>query len=133
MHFLNLHEILNIMKKTISFIAQIFWKLLTPKNGLPSIPKRSSFTTPFGSQSVRGSQTLLKSPRNRFYPNFPLIQDKLSLKHLSQSDPKSKDSLLTRWLLITCILLIVERNPGNLSNRNYLQNQKQFLKVLLHF
>ena len=39
---------------------------------------KTCFGTLFGSQSVRGSQALLKSERHRFYPYFPLIQDKLS-------------------------------------------------------
>ena len=54
-------------------------------------------------------------------------------KHLSQSDPKFKDCLLTPWRLIRCILLIVERNSSNQFKRNYLKKQKQFLKILLHF
>ena len=61
-------------------MAQIFWKFLTPKNKLPWMAKRSCFRTSFESQSVCGFQTLLKSGRNRFYPDFPLIQDELSLK-----------------------------------------------------
>ena len=69
-----------ILKKSMSLTPQIFWKLLTPKNVLPWMPKSSCFRTPFGSQSVRVSQTLVKSARNRFYPIFPLIQDKLSRK-----------------------------------------------------
>ena len=38
------------------------------------------FRTPLGKQRVHGSQTLAKSARWHFYPNFSLIQDKLSLK-----------------------------------------------------
>ena len=72
-HFWNLHEILHILKRSIRLIAQIFLKLLTPKNVLCWMPKSSSFRTPFSSQSIRGSQTLLKSTQNSFYPNFPLI------------------------------------------------------------
>ena len=79
-HFLNQHEIFHILKKSIILMAEIFLKLLTPKNVLPWMPKSSCFRTPFGSQSVRGSQGVLKSGRDCFYPNFPLIQDKLSRK-----------------------------------------------------
>ena len=79
-HFWNLHEILHILKRSIHLIAQIFLKLLTPKNVLPWMPKSSCFRTPFGSQSIRGTQGLLKSGRDCFYPNFSLIQDKLSRK-----------------------------------------------------
>ena len=38
------------------------------------------FRIPFPSPSVRGSQTLLKSARQHFYPNFPLNQEKLCYK-----------------------------------------------------
>ena len=54
-------------------------------------------------------------------------------KQLSESGPKCKHCFLTRWRLITCILLIVERTSGNQINRSYLKNQKRFFKVLLHF
>ena len=45
-----------------------------------SIPESPCFRTLFGNQSVRGPQTLLKSPWQHVYPNFPAIQDKLSQK-----------------------------------------------------
>ena len=79
-HFRNLPENFHILEKRISLIAQIIGKFLTPKNVLPWMPKISCLRTPSGSQSVRGSQALLKSTRNRFYPNFPLIQEKFSPK-----------------------------------------------------
>ena len=44
------------------------------------MPKSSCLRTPFGSQCAHWSQTLLKSARQDFYPNFPLIWDKLSWK-----------------------------------------------------
>ena len=40
----------------------------------------SCFRTRFLTQSVDVSQTLLKSPRQHFYPNFQLIENKLSQK-----------------------------------------------------
>ena len=50
------------------------------------IPKRSCFWTPFSSQRVNGSQTLLKSARQYFYPILTSFWDKLH----------SKGSLLVR-------------------------------------
>ena len=44
------------------------------------IPEGSWFRTPFESQRVHVSQTLPKSARQHFYPNFPLTMDKLSHK-----------------------------------------------------
>ena len=80
LHFWKVHEILDILQKSTSLMAQMVWILLTSKNVLPWISKRSCFRRPFESQIVRTSQTLLKSARNCFYPNFPLIEDKLSWK-----------------------------------------------------
>ena len=42
------------------------------------MPERSFFTKFFDSQRVNGSQALLKSARQQFYPNISLISDKLS-------------------------------------------------------
>ena len=80
LHFWNLHEILHILKKRITLMAEIFSILLTPKNVFPWMPKSSSFRTLFGIHSIYGSQALSKSTRHRFYPDFPLLQDKLSWK-----------------------------------------------------
>ena len=78
--FWNLHKILDILKRKISFIAYLFWKLWTLKNVINWMPQRSSFRTPLGSQSVNESQILLKPASQNFYPNFLLIWGKLSLK-----------------------------------------------------
>ena len=61
-------------------MAQIFWKLLTPKYALTGIPKSSCFRTPFGDERVHVSETLLKSAQHHFYANFPLFQNKLIWK-----------------------------------------------------
>ena len=77
LHFSNLHKILSIFKKKNTFIASIFPKLLIAKNVVTWMPE-SCFRTPFRIQRLKGSQTLLKSARQRFYPNFPLISNKFS-------------------------------------------------------
>ena len=53
---------------------------MTPKNVVAWMPESSCFRTLFRSQSVYGSQTLLKFARQDVYPNFSLIQDKLKEK-----------------------------------------------------
>ena len=78
LHFWNLHKILSVLKKKITFIAQIFMKLLSPENVVSRIRESSCFRTPFGSQRVKWSETLLKSALRHFYGNFPLISTKLS-------------------------------------------------------
>ena len=65
-------------QKNFSFIAWIIEKLLTPKNVVPWIPENSSFGTLFGSQIVDWCQRPLKSVWQHLYPNFPLIQDRLT-------------------------------------------------------
>ena len=45
--------------------------------------KRSSFSTPFCNQRVKEFETLLKSERHDYFPIFPRIRDKLSLKKSS--------------------------------------------------
>ena len=80
LHVRNLHKILLIFNKKISFIALIFRKLLNPTNVVTLMPVSSSFRTPFASKRVHGSQTLLEFALQHFHPNFPLIKDNLSWK-----------------------------------------------------
>ena len=68
------------LKKRISLMAQIFCKLVTPKNVLSWMPSSFCFRAPLKSERVHGSQTLLKSAWENFYCNFPVFQDKLSGK-----------------------------------------------------
>ena len=64
--------------KRITLIAQIIWKLLSPKNEVTWMAESSYFRRPFGSQHVKCSETLLKSEQRQFYANSPLISRKLS-------------------------------------------------------
>ena len=48
-HFWNLHKILRILKKKITFILSIFPELLIPKNIVTWMPGSPCFRTPFGS------------------------------------------------------------------------------------
>ena len=60
-------------------MAQIIWKLLTPKNLVTLMPGSSCFRTPFANQRVHGSQTLTNSAWLHNYRSFPLIRDKIKL------------------------------------------------------
>ena len=61
LHFQNLHEILNICNKKMSFIADLFAKLRTPKNVVRYMSKKSRFKGPFDRQHGKRVQTLLRS------------------------------------------------------------------------
>ena len=61
LHFRNLHEILNISKKKMTFIADLFPKLRTPKNVVRYLSKKSRFKGPFDRQHGKRVQTLLRS------------------------------------------------------------------------
>ena len=69
-YFWNLHEILNILKKKMIAIANVFPKLQTVKEFVRSLSRKRRFRTPFDSQHIKGFQTLVKSARERFYWSF---------------------------------------------------------------
>ena len=60
-HFWNLQQILDILKKKMIVIATLFRKLQTVKDLVRPLSKKHRFRTPFDSQHVKGSQTLVKS------------------------------------------------------------------------
>ena len=68
MDFRNVHEILNICKKKMTFIADLFPKLRTPKNVVRYMSKKSCFKGPFDWQHGKRVQTLLLSePQHRYH------------------------------------------------------------------
>ena len=68
LHFRNLHEILNIFKKKMTFIADLFPKLRTPKHVVRYLSKKSRFKGLFDRQHGKRVQTLLRSePQHRYH------------------------------------------------------------------
>ena len=68
LRFRNLQEILNICKKKMSFIADLFVKLRTPKNVVRYMSKKSRSKGPFDRQHGKRVQTLLRSePQHRYH------------------------------------------------------------------
>ena len=67
LHFRNLHEILNICKKKMSFIADLFVKLRTPKNVVRYMSKKSRSKGSFDRQHGKRVQTLLWSVSQHRY------------------------------------------------------------------
>ena len=61
LHFRNRHEILNICDKKMTFIADLFAKLRTPKNVVTYMSKKSHFKGPFDRQHGKRVETLLRS------------------------------------------------------------------------
>ena len=61
LNFRNLHEILNIINKKMSFIADLFAILRTPKNVVRYMSKKSRFKGPFDRQHGKRVQALLRS------------------------------------------------------------------------
>ena len=59
-HFWNLHQILDISEKKIIVIATLLRKLQAVKDFVRPLAKKHFFGTPFVSQQVKGSQTLVK-------------------------------------------------------------------------
>ena len=57
-HFWNLDQILNILKKKMIVIATLLRKLQTVKDFFRPLSKKHRLRTPFDSQYVKGSQTL---------------------------------------------------------------------------
>ena len=68
--------------KKISLIAQVFLKLLTPKDVLITMDNSASFWKPFRSEHVNESQKLLNSAEKYLYPTTSLFRGKLSYKEL---------------------------------------------------
>ena len=61
LRFRNLHEILNICKKKMTLIADLFPNLRTPKNVVRYLSKKSRFKGTFDRQHGKRVQTLLRS------------------------------------------------------------------------
>ena len=118
--FLNVHEIYNILKKTMSVLAWLFPKLLFPKEVATETSRRSCFRTPFGNQRLNGFQTPLKVGRHHYYPLFPWISGKLIWK---------KTALL--WSKILRLFANTLTADDKYSCR-YMQNFLQQIQTLLY-
>ena len=80
LHFRNVHEVYNILKKRMSVMAWLFPKLLFPKEVATETSRMSFFRTPLGNHRVNEFQTSLKVATHHYYPLFPWISGKLSWK-----------------------------------------------------
>ena len=79
-HFSNLRPVLNILKKKIILIAIAFPKIQTVKDFVRPHSKKRRVRTPFESQHVKGSQTLVKFVWEYFYQILLTLWGKLIWK-----------------------------------------------------
>ena len=79
-HFWNLHQILNVLKKRMIVIANLFLKYKTVRNLVGPLSKKRRFRTRLDSQHVKASQILAKCPLESFYHVFPSFSEKLTWK-----------------------------------------------------
>ena len=79
-HFLNLDHILNILKKKMMVIANVFLKLQTEKNFVAPLCKKRRFRKRLDSPHVKVSGILAKSAWECFYHFFSSIWGKLIWK-----------------------------------------------------
>ena len=119
LHFWYVDEIYNILRKTMSVLAEIFLKLLFPKVVATETSTKSCFRTPFGNQRINWFLTPLKVATDHYYPFFPWVSGKLSWK---------ETALL--WLKILRLFVNTLTADDKYSCRN-MQNFLQQLQTLL--
>ena len=127
LHFSNLVHILNIFKKNMTLIAEVFPKLGTPKNMVTSMSKKSRFKGSFGKQHGKRAKTLLKfawqhlyhiywSLRRQFsYKKSLLVICKISRLFPNTLSADGKYSLLNRHNLSQPIQMILSRKQKSFS------------------
>ena len=77
---MNLHQILNILKKKMIVIATLFRKLQTVKDLVRPLFKKHRFRKSFDNQHVKASEKLVKSESEHFRHNFSSLWDTLIWK-----------------------------------------------------
>ena len=77
LHFWNVHQIWNILKKRMIVIANVFPKVQTVKNLLRPLSKKRCFITRLNSQHVKASEIPANTPWQRFYHVFSSFSRKL--------------------------------------------------------
>ena len=80
LHFSNLVENLNIFKKKVSLVAEVFPKLRSPKNMVTSMSKNSSYKASFAKQHGKRTQRLLKFAWQHLYHIYLSLWRQLTCK-----------------------------------------------------
>ena len=79
-HFWNIHQILDILKEKMMFIANVFPKLQTVKNLVRPLSEKRRFRTRFEKEFGRASQIHAKSPWRALFHVFLSLSGKLIWK-----------------------------------------------------
>ena len=131
LHFWNVHEILNIFKKRMTLIADVFPKLPSPKKGIALMSEKSRFRMPFHKQHGKRAQTLLQSGRHYLYhiywllwtwfsrKNFMLVLCKILRLFLNTLIHDDKYSLLNRGNFTQLIQMLLYQKQKTFSEFLY--------------
>ena len=132
-NFLNLHQILNIWKKNIMVIANVFSKLQTVKNIVTPLFKKRCFGTRLDSRHVKVFRILEKSVWKCFYHVFSSIWRNL----ISNISPLVLGEI---WVVFVNTLTADCKYPVQYCKNLQLpiqmqlsEKQKNFLNFLFHF
>ena len=116
---------MNILKKKMTLIAEVFPKLRTPKNMVTSMSKKSRFKGSFGKQHGKRAQTLLKFAWQNLYhiywslwrqlKKFLLVICKISRLFPNTLSPDGKYSLPNRDNLTQPIQMQLSKKQNTFS------------------
>ena len=133
LNFPNLNSILNIFKKRMTLIADVFLNLRTPKNVVRYMSKKSLSDDPSTSNMVNGPKHCWNLNDSTFTIFIDRCEENHALKIFCDWYWKSSDCLLTHWLPMTSILFLTEAIYCNIFRWIYLRKEKHFLNLFLHF
>ena len=131
-HFLNLHHILNILKKTCLSQLMYFGNYRQWKSRLDHPLKSVVSENALKKNMPTLSQKLVKSPSERFKHHFPSLSGKLIWIMSPLVSGEILAVLLTHWLPMASILFKVVRICNSQFKCNYLKNKKVSLYFLFH-
>ena len=112
-HFQNLDSILNIFKKKMTLIAEVFLNLRTPKKVVRSISKNSCFRGSFEKWHGKQTDKLLKSEPEHLYHIYRSLWKQFSWKNS---------------VLVICKILGLFVNPLTADDKDSLLNRSNLLQ-----
>ena len=132
-HFLNLHQLLNILNKTWLSELTYFRNYRLWKSWLDYSLKSSVSEQALTVNIWERPKCFLNFNESAFITFFLSFSVKLILKMSSLVLGGILGCLLTHWLLMASIVFKVVRTCNSQFKCNYLKNDKLFLKFLFHF